>query len=150
MLAALLLGLSELVASETGDDAVRANRATNSPAVVTPITGAKAKIAQAAISKAITAQVSELGLQPSYLNWIVTNLCAIFPRLPSLKATLDRTPNDAQNVALALCRDINAALEINKGSNPALLFNSSAGSWWLPSCAIRSDSGVYPRPCTGS
>jgi hypothetical protein len=120
MFVALLLGLSELLASETGNHGAAASHVTHSSAVA-PITGAEIQIAQAAITKEITAQVSQLGLAPAYQNWIVTNLCATLPRLPNLKATLGRATNDVQNVqnvALALYRDINSAFEINKGSNP--------------------------------
>ena len=121
LLVAFLLGVSKLVAAETSQDAATASRAANPPTVVTPINGAEAKLAQAAITKEIAAQVRQLDLEPAYENWIVTNLCAIFPRLPNLKATLQRATNDVANVqavALALSHDINTAIEVDKGSNP--------------------------------
>jgi hypothetical protein len=121
LLVAFLLGLSELVAAEIGNDAARPSRAINPPAVVTPAKGAEAKLAQAAITKEITAQVRQLGLEAAYQNWIVTNLCATFPRLPDLKGTLQRATHDVANVqavALALSHDINTAIAVDKGSNP--------------------------------
>jgi hypothetical protein len=118
---ALLLGLRPLAASPAGNEAALASRTPNPPAVVTPSNGTAAKLAQTAITNEITAQVRQLGLEPAYQNWIVTNLCATFLRLPALKATFDRAPNDVatvQTVALALSHDVNAALKIDSGSNP--------------------------------
>jgi len=121
LLVALLLGLRPLAASPAGNEAALASRTPNPPAVVTPSNGTAAKLAQTAITNEITAQVCQLGLEPAYQNWIVTNLCATFLRLPALKATFDRAPHDVatvQTVALALSHDVNAALKIDSGSNP--------------------------------
>ena len=121
LLLVLLLGFGALVASGTQNDAAVPSLVANSPTVVVPNKGSEADRLHAVITEEITAQVSKLGLEPAYQAWIVTKLSASFPRLAILKTTLDRATNDVQNVqavALTLYRDINSAIEIDKGSDP--------------------------------